>query len=109
MKKLSEQYKVDTITLDKEYYNNWINIQDLLPDMFSGNIVEIPPAKVQKYRFDLEGLFKEYLNMDSAYIFPHILFNGYLSSSDFNCEILRFKLLNTGQLDEYDRFFRRKK
>ncbi len=109
MKKLVDKIVLDTIVLDKEYYNNWINIQDLLPDMLSGNVAEIPPAKVQKYRFDLEGLFKEYFNMDSKYIFPHILVNGYLSSSDYNCERMRFNLLSTSQLDDYDRFFRRKK
>lgn len=108
MNKLTSKIPLDSMVLTKEYYNDWINVQDLLPDMIS-NIAEIPPAKVQKYRFDMEGLFKEFFNMDTKYIFPHILVNGYLSSSDFNCERLRFNMLNTSMLDEYELFFRRKK
>lgn len=107
MTKLKDRIPINSTVISKTYYNDWINVQDLLPDMLSGNIAEIPPAKVAKYRFDLYGLFKEYFNMEDRYIFPHILVNGYLSSSDFNCELLRFKLLDTGKLNEYENFFTR--
>lgn len=109
MNRLSDKITTSKIILNKTYFTNWLNIEDLLPDMLTTNLAEIPPAKVAKYRFDLIGLFKEYLNMDDKYIFPHILVNGYKSSSDFNCELLRFKLLDTSKLDEYDNFFRRTK
>lgn len=58
MTKLKDRLPLNSNIIDKTYYNDWINVQDLLPDMLSGNVSEIPPAKVAKYRFDLHGLFK---------------------------------------------------
>ena len=89
-----------TLVKTSDYYSKWNNIKDLL-DSYVINTVEVGPAIIEKYVGDMYGLFKEQFSMKDELIYPHILVNGYLSSTDFNCEILRIKLLEERKLNDY--------
>ena len=94
------KYVDTTLKKTTEYYSNWNNVKDLLGG-YVVNTVEVGPAIIEKYVGDMHGLFKDQFSMRDELIYPHILVNGYLSSSDFNGEILRIKLLDERKLSDY--------
>ena len=52
-----------------------------------------------KYKGDLAGLFKHVIGVRPDFILPHILANGYNSSTDYDGTQLEFIVLNDSTLN----------
>lgn len=105
VKNLSEYITSDDFTIGKELIKQWNTITFILRDKYTLATSKITPPYAEKYKFDLEGLFKEYFKIENKFIYPHIIANGYTSSWDYHGEKLEFRLLDTNMLNIYYKIF----
>lgn len=103
---LSEQLMVSN-TINRSLLAKWNSIRDLLLEKHIATTVSVSVVDAEKFKFDLHGLFKFSLNMADYEIYPHMIVNGYTSSTDYNGELLRFKIINSNTLNTYYRMFLR--
>jgi len=102
---LAEQ--TDVIKFNLDIMNKWNNIAPLLKTEYVEKTIVIPGVLQEKYKFDLYGLLLE-LDVPLHHIYPHIIANGYKSSSDYNGEHT-LNILNRNKLESYSELFSKKK
>jgi hypothetical protein len=95
---------------DKEYNSErliikWNNIIDILKTSNKLETITVSSVISEKYRFDLEGMFKNELNIKEEHIYPNIRINGYDSSNTYEGNKIEFKLLDPILLDRYYNLF----
>lgn len=90
---------------DEYLIKKWNSIKQIIKDKYITSTNEISPIYADKYKFDLYGLFSQYFMIPEQYIYPHIIANDYDSSSDYDGSKLRFKILDTKELNYYYKLF----
>lgn len=93
--------------LSRDLVIKWNNIREVLLKNHVVSTVEISVVDAERYLFDLHGLCITSLRLPEYQVYPHMIVNGYTSSTDYNGELLRFKLLDAGKLLNYYRLFLR--
>lgn len=93
--------------LSRDLVIKWNNIREVLLKNHIVSTVEITPVDAERYLFDLHGLCISALRLPEYQVYPHMIVNGYTSSYDYNGELLRFKLIDSGKLLNYYRLFLR--
>ena len=90
---------------DEYLVKKWNTIKSIIKTRYVVSINEISPVIAEKYKFDLYGMFKNYLSIPEHYIYPHIIANDYDSSNEYDGSRLRFKILDTKELGYYYNLF----
>lgn len=83
----------------------WNSLTNLIREKMIIAYKEIEPVIAEKYIFDFYGLLKNEFNMQDVYIYPHIIGNGYFSSTEYNGNLLRIALLDEERLSIYVELF----
>lgn len=91
--------------LTKYQMQEWNNIKLMLARKYVVAVKEVLPVYAEKYKFDLEGLFRDVFSIPKMYIYPHILINGFDSSQCYNGNKLRFNILDNEVVARYHKYF----
>ncbi len=83
----------------------WNSLTNLIRERMIIAHKEITPVVAEKYIFDFAGLLKHEFQMQSEFIYPHILANGYFSGTEYDGKILKIALLDTERLNRYTQLF----
>lgn len=95
--------------LYKHYIVEWQRVKLILMRNHVVSVKETTPLYAEKYKFDLWGLFRDVFFIDTPYIYPHMICNGYDSSNIYNGNQLRFNILDNNILTTYYKLFKRNK
>jgi len=90
----------------KDMVLKWNSVINTLAKSAIHNTIEISPVMAEKYKFDMDGLFREY-SIPPEFVYPHIRVNGYYSSQDYDSFKLRLDILDVKVLDSFYRMFNR--
>lgn len=92
--------RIKSLPISSAGVDKWFNMRHLLNNYVVATNV-ISPTEAEKFKFDLAGLFKIKFEMKEELILPHILVNGYNSSTEYNGDRLEFKFLDYGSLQTF--------
>jgi len=104
---LADEIKVDKY-LNKDLPDMWFMLKNKLLNEAVTSVIEIKPTEALKYVHDMEGLFLS-LDIDTNYILPHIIVNGYNSSRKYDGMNLNIKILDVSKIDLFRRQYINKK
>lgn len=94
--------KINTIApIDSYIASQW---EMFTPNLYESGIertVTLDPAIAYKYRFDFYGLLLNEYSIPYETMIPHLIINGYTSSTDFDGTRLEVHLLNKAMLASY--------
>lgn len=96
---------VQDYIISEDIIIKWNSLTNLIREQMIVAFKEITPVTAEKYIFDFAGLLKHEFNMQSEWIYPHILANGYFSGTEYDGKLLRIALLNTEKLNRYTQLF----
>lgn len=94
--------------LTQDLMIKWHSIKPILKKKYITSSITITPVQAEKYKFDLEGLFSQYIGIEPRFIFPNVIINDYDSYNTYYGEKLTFNILDTSILDQYYKLFMKK-
>lgn len=100
----------DTITsngMTEDMLKKYNSIISVMRETYAVGKVSVTPAMAEKYKGDMYGLFKNEFSIAETDIYLHIRINGYLSSDDYNGELLELQILDNSQLLIYRSLFKK--
>jgi hypothetical protein len=94
--------------LTSELADKWAMVVPKLKEAAIVREIEMTPVQAEKYKGDLHGLFKNEMSMRETHIYPHILVNGYDSSSCFDGTNLKLYILDESKVEVYYKLLTKK-
>ena len=104
---LADHIEYSPLLFSKHIMKEWQRVKPILELKHITSVREITPLYAEKYKFDLHGLFRDILMIDKTFIYPHIIINGYDSSTCYDGNRLKFSMLSLMALTKYHRLFTR--
>ncbi len=92
---------------DKDLIVQWSTVINILKKYHIVTTKQISNVMAKKYKHDLYGLFQE-LQYPAEFIYPLMRVNGYMSSREYNGDVVIFDIVDATQLDTYLTLFNRK-
>lgn len=106
-KNVNEMITTSPLRWSHHIMKEWQRIKPILELKYIVSVRETTPLYAEKYRFDLYGMLRDIFFIDETFIYPHIIVNGYDSSTSYDGNKLRFSIINPQILVTYHRLFTR--